>query len=475
MPAEMPLGLTYDDVLIVPRRSSIASRHATSTRSRFTREIEVESPIISANMDTITTAPMAIVVAEAGGIGVIHRFLTPEEQAEEVWRVKRYRTQLIEDPYTISPEQTVDEARLESEWRGVTGLLVTDPDGHLLGLLTARDMRAEAGETKVRNAMTPRERLVTAQREIDLDAARTLMHRNRIEKLPLTEDGNQLVGLITLRDIEHRERYPRSTRDHRGRLRVAAAVGVREAYMERAERLLDAGADALVVDIAHGHSDHAIDATRRLKQTWPGTPVVAGNVASPEGFHDLVEAGADGVKVGIGPGLVCSTRMVAGTGVPQLTAVIHCAEISRQSGVPLIADGGIRDPGDFAKAMAAGASTVMIGSLLAGRTESPGEVVRKRGELVKVYRGMASRAAAQARLALEGRTEALDQYVPEGEEVEFPVKGSATEVVDELLGGLRSGMSYVGAATIAEFWEQATFIRQTEAGQKESRPREQPS
>jgi len=469
MTAEPRLALTFEDVLLVPRRSRVRSRRHVSTRSRLSRELELAIPIVSANMDTVTTAPMAIAMAELGGLGVVHRFLPVDGQAEEVRRVKRYLNQVIEQPYAIGPERTVAEAAAEAQRLGVTGLVVVDAAARPLGMLTARDMRADGGDT-VASAMTPAERLITARPGIDLEEARKLLDRHRIEKLPLVSDDGRLAGLITLRDLALRDRYPQATRDGQGRLRVAAAVGVRGGYLARAEALLDAGVDALVVDVAHGHADHTIEAVRELKATWPASQVVAGNVATAEGFRDLADAGADAVKVGIGPGLACTTRLVAGVGVPQLTAILDCAGAARDSGVPLIADGGIRHPGDVAKAVAAGASTVMIGGLFAGRAESPGEVVRRQGRAYKVFRGMASYGAAAARLEIEGRGDALDQYVPEGEELEFPLKGPVAEVVNELVGGLRSGMSYVDASTVAECWQKASFVRQTQAGRREARP-----
>src|SRR5215211_6141784 len=477
------LALTFEDVLLVPRRSSVRSRRHVSTRSRFTRGVELAIPIVSANMDTVTTAPMAIAMAELGGLGVLHRFLPTEAQAEEVRRVKRHLSWVVDQPYTVAPDQTVAEAAAEARRLGVTGLVVVDAERRPVGILTARDMRAAAGGTAgwgddlagsmldgtVATAMTPAERLVCARPGIDLDEARKLLDRHRIEKLPLVDDDGRLAGLITLRDIGLRERWPQATRDGQGRLRVAAAVGVRGGYLARAQALLEADVDALVVDVAHGHADHTIEAVRELKATWPDSEVVAGNVATADGFRDLAEAGADAVKVGIGPGFACTTRLVAGVGVPQLTAILDCAEVARASGVPLIADGGIRHPGDVAKAIAAGASTVMIGGLFAGRPESPGEVVRRGGREFKVFRGMASLGAAAARLEIEGRGDALDQYVPEGEEMEFPLKGPVAGVT-ELVGGLRSGMSYVDATTIPETWEKASFVRQTQAGRLESSP-----
>jgi IMP dehydrogenase len=467
---ELPLALTFDDVLLVPRRSRIRSRADASTRTQLTRRIALEIPVVSANMDTVTTAPMAIALAQLGGIGVLHRFLSVEDEVAEVARVKRFRTRVISDPHTIEPGATVTRARAEVDRLGVSGLLVVDGDGRLAGILTARDLRAGASADAVADHMTPLERLVTGQAGIAPADALALLHRHRIEKLPLADAEGRVAGMVTLRDLEQEARYPQATRDEDGRLRVAAAIGVRGGYLERAEALLAADADALVLDIAHGHAEAALDAVRELKRRFPQADVIAGNVATAEGVRDLAAAGADAVKVGIGPGFACTTRLVAGVGVPQFSAVLDCAKAAREAELPLIADGGIRRPGDLAKAIAAGGSSVMVGSLLAGRSESPGDVVRRRGRLFKVYRGMASRSAAGARLAIEGRGDALDQYVPEGEEMEFPLRGPVDEVIGELVGGLRSGMSYLDAATIEEFWLNATFVRQTEAGQRETHP-----
>jgi IMP dehydrogenase len=467
---ELPLALTFDDVLLVPRRSHLRSRGDVSTRTQLTRRIALEIPVLSANMDTVTTAPMAIALAQLGGLGVVHRFLSVEDEVAEIARVKRFRTRVISDPHTVAPEASLAEAHAETERRGVSGLLVVAEDGRLLGILTTRDLRAGAGAGTVAEHMTPLERLVTGEPGIAPADALALLHRHRIEKLPLADGAGRVAGMVTLRDLEQEARYPHATRDAEGRLRVGAAIGVRGGYLERAEALLEADADALVLDIAHGHAESALEAVRELKRRFPPAEIIAGNVATAEAVRELAAAGADAIKVGIGPGFACTTRLVAGVGVPQLTAVLNCAEAARETGIPLIADGGIRRPGDLAKAIAAGASTVMVGSLLAGRTESPGDVVRRRGRLYKVYRGMASRSAASARLAIEGRGDALDQYVPEGEEMEFPLRGSVAEVVGELVGGLRSGMSYLDAETVEEFWANAQFVRQTEAGQRETHP-----
>ena len=467
---ELPLALTFDDVLLVPRRSRIRSRADVSTHTQLTRGIALEIPVVSANMDTVTTAPMAIALAQLGGIGVLHRFLSVDDEVAEVVRVKRFRTRVISDPHTIAPAATLAQARSEAERLGVSGLLVVDGEGRLVGILTTRDVRAGDGSHAVADHMTPRERLITGPPGISAADALALLHQHRIEKLPLAGADGRVAGMVTLRDLEQEARYPQATRDGEGRLRVAAAIGVRGGYLERAEALLAADADALVLDIAHGHADSALEAVRELKRRFPQAEVIAGNVATADGVRDLAAVGADAIKVGIGPGFACTTRLVAGVGVPQLSAVLDCAKAARESGVPLIADGGIRRPGDLAKAIAAGASSVMVGSLLAGRSESPGDVVRRRGRLYKVYRGMASRSAAGARLAIEGRGDALDQYVPEGEEMEFPLRGPVDEVITELVGGLRSGMSYLDSATIEEFWGNSQFIRQTEAGQRETHP-----
>jgi IMP dehydrogenase len=467
---ELPLALTFDDVLLVPRRSRIRSRADVSTRTQLTRKIALEIPVVSANMDTVTTAPMAIALAQLGGIGVVHRFLSVEDEVAEVTRVKRFRTRVISDPHTIAPGASLADARAETERLGVSGLLVVDDGGRLLGILTTRDLRAGSGGGTVAEHMTPLDRLVTGEPGITPADALALLHRHRIEKLPLAGEDGRVAGMVTLRDLEQEARFPQATRDSEGRLRVAAAIGVRGGYLERAEALLEADADALVLDIAHGHADSALESVRELKRRFPEAEIIAGNVATADAVHDLAAAGADAVKVGIGPGFACTTRLVAGVGVPQLTAVLDCAKAARETGVPLIADGGIRRPGDLAKAIAAGASSVMVGSLLAGRSESPGDVVRRRGRLYKVYRGMASRSAASARLAIEGRGDALDQYVPEGEEMEFPLRGPVGEVVAELVGGLRSGMSYLDSETVEEFWGKARFVRQTAAGQRETHP-----
>lgn len=469
---EAPLALTFADVSLVPLRSRINSRADVSTRSRFSRSIELATPIVAANMDTVTMAPMAIEMARLGGIGVIHRFLTVAEQVREIEKVKRHLNVTVETPYCLTASQSFEEAVAFADRYGVSSfpVLAVGEERKLAGLLTARDLRGGAAGDTVEDLMTPLGSLVVGYPGIALDEARKDMLAAQVEKLPLVDDQGQLAGLITLKDIDLLERYPNATRDSQGRLRVAAAIGVRGGYLERAAALVEAGCDALVLDIAHGHAEHALKAIEKVKELCPGTDLVAGNVATATGTGDLILAGADAVKTGIGPGAACSTRIVAGVGVPQWTAVGRCADAARSRDIPVISDGGIREPGDVAKAIGNGASTVMIGSLFAGCDEAPGEIVVKQGKRYKIYRGMASTPAAAARLAIEGRGDALDQYVAEGEQMEFELKGPVARVVNQLVGGLRSGMAYSDSASIEEFWAKAEFVRQTEAGRRESKP-----
>jgi IMP dehydrogenase len=418
-------GLTFDDVLLVPKRSSVASRAAVSTASRLTRRLNLDIPIISANMDTVTEGAMAMAIARAGGMGAIHRFMTAARQAAEVARVKRAESHIVEQPATIAPTATVATARAQLLAAGIGGLLVVSANGELVGLLTTRDVLfAPDDRAQVASVMTPRERLVTAPAGLSLEEAQRLLHAHRIEKLPLLDNTGRVAGLITAQDIIKLVEHPLATKDGKGRLRVAAAVGVRSHDLERAELCVAAGADVLVVDIAHGHSDHALKMIRELKRRFPAVDVIGGNVATAEGVCDLAEAGADAVKVGVGSGSICITRIVTGFGVPQLTAILDCAVAAQKAGVPLIADGGIRTGGDLTKALAAGASTVMIGGLLAGTEESPGASVIRDGRRFKVVRGMASLSANVERKALEQQAP-LDQddwekVVPEGVEAVVP-------------------------------------------------------
>jgi len=468
----VPLGLTFDDVLLVPRRSPVESRAEVDTRTKLARGIELAVPIVSANMDAVTESEMAIAMARDGGLGIIHRFLPVDQQVAEVRRVKRAESIVIEQPYTIRPDQTLREAVAFLEEHGSAGLLVVQ-DGRLVGIVTARDLLFEEDlDRPVREVMTPRERLVTAPPGISMEEAKRILHAHRVEKLPLVDGDGRLVGLVTSRDIRARSQYPHATKDERGRLRVGAAVGVRGDYLERAAALVEEGVDVLVVDVAHGHSEAVLRAVRTLRRRFPEVPIVAGNVATAEGTVDLIEAGADAVKVGVGPGSTCTTRVVTGAGVPQLSAILECARAARPRGVPIIADGGIRSSGDITKALAAGASAVMLGNLLAGTEESPGATVIRNGRQYKTYRGMASLWATARRRSLDSPVDEEDigQIVAEGIEALVPYRGKVADVLRQLVGGLRSGMSYCGARTIPELWENARFVRITPAGLRESLP-----
>jgi IMP dehydrogenase len=474
------VGLTFDDVLLVPKFSAISSRREVVTASRFSRRIKLNIPIVSANMDTVTESSMAIAMARLGGLGVIHRFMTVEEEVREVAKVKRSEGVVIEDPVTLGPERSVKDASDVMAERQVGGIVIVDGGKKVLGLVTRRDIDFEDDLLrKISAVMTPRKDLVTAPRGVGLDDAKQILHRNKVEKLPLIDRKGRLCGLITSKDIMKIKQFPMATKDGKGRLRVAAAVGVKGDRILRARKLLDAGADALVVDIAHGHSEHAIETVKRIKNELGDVEVVAGNVATSRGTLDLIRAGADSVKVGVGAGSVCVTRVVTGFGVPQLTAIIDSAKAAKAEGIPIIGDGGIRNPGDVTKAIAGGASTVMIGSLLAGTEESPGPTILREGIRYKLTRGMASLAASVDRRVREGGRhaeteelveEAIEEGVPEGVEGLIPYKGGVEEVVGELLGGLRSGMSYSGASSIAELQKSAEFMRITSAGYKESLP-----
>jgi len=468
-------GLTFDDVLLVPQRSAIVSRSAVNTHARLTPRITLNIPIISANMDTVTESAMAIAMARTGGLGAIHRFMTIERQAIEVARVKRAESYVVESPAMIVPAATAGEARQAMEVSGIGGLLVVGGSGELVGLLTRRDvLLAPDPAMPVEALMTPRARLVTAPMGISMEEAGRLLHQHRVEKLPLLDEEGRVAGLITSQDIIKLQQHPQATKDSKGRLRVSAAVGVRSSDIQRAEACVAAGVDVLVVDIAHGHSDHAINMVRELKRRFPQVEVIAGNVATAQGVRDLAEAGADAVKIGVGSGSICTTRVVTGFGVPQLTAIIDSAEAARELGVPLIADGGIRNGGDLTKALAAGADTAMAGSLLAGTEESPGASIVRDGQRFKVVRGMASLSANVERRAIERGGDApidpleWEQVVPEGVEAVVPYRGAVADILHQLIGGLRSGLSYAGATCIAELQQNAEFIRITPGGMRES-------
>jgi IMP dehydrogenase len=479
--SDLRVGLTFDDVLLVPKFSDVRSRKDADIRTRFSRRIELTIPVVSANMDTVTESSMAIAMARLGGIGVVHRFLSIEEEVAEVLKVKRSEGVVIEDPITLGPDGTVKEAWAIIRERDIGGIVVVDRDRKVLGLLTRRDITLEEDmEKKVKSVMTPRRDLITAPKGVTLGQAGRILHENKVEKLPLVDRRGRLAGLITSKDIMKRRQFPSATKDAKGRLRVAAAVGVKGDHMERSRRLLDAGADALVVDIAHGHSSYAIDTVREIKRELGDVEVVAGNVATARGALDLIKAGADAVKVGVGSGSICVTRVVTGSGVPQLTAIMDSVAGAADSNVPIIGDGGIRNPGDVTKALAAGASTVMIGSLFAGTEESPGPTILRDGVRYKLTRGMASLAATLDRRVRESGPggmrddelieEVIEESVPEGVEGLIPYKGRVDEEVKQLIGGLRSGMSYSGAHTLHELRKKAEFMRITAAGYKESLP-----
>lgn len=479
--SEPRFGLTFDDVLLVPKYSDVKSRRDADTAAMFSRGIQLSIPIVSANMDTVTESAMAIAMARLGGIGVVHRFLPIDVQVAEVTRVKRSESVVIEDPITLGPDSTVSDAWDAIAEHAIGGIVIVDPRRNVLGIVTRRDIILEDDlGRKLSQVMTPKKDLVTALRGVSLEEAERMLHRHKVEKLPLVDAKGRLAGLITSKDIMKRRQFPAATKDKKGRLRVAAAVGVKGDFLERASKLHEAGADCLVVDIAHGHSSYAIDTLKQIKKDLGKVEVVAGNVATARGAADLIRAGADGVKVGVGSGSICVTRIVTGSGVPQLTAIMDAAKAAADHNVPIIGDGGVRNPGDVTKALAAGASTVMIGSLFAGTEESPGPTILREGLRYKLTRGMASLAATVDRRIREDGSratresevieEVIHETVPEGVEGLIPYKGKVEEVVKELVGGLRSGMSYSGAHTIAELQAKAEFLRITSAGHKESLP-----
>lgn len=466
-----PLALAYDDVLLVPHYSDIPSRKIIDLRTQFSRRIWLNIPVVSANMDTVTGAKMAIRMAREGGIGIIHRFQTAEEEADEVRRVKRAENIFIHDPFTISKNATLKDAMLIRRENGITGMIVVSENNEIEGILTDRDIRFQTDmETPVSKIMTPKEKLVTAPENIHIEEARKLLDKHKIEKLPLVDKHGKLAGLITSADYKKMHDSPRASKDKSGRLLVGAAIGVKDG-MSRAELLVQAGADVLVIDIAHGHHKKCIDLTKELKKKFPSVDIVAGNVATAEGTQDLINAGADAIKVGIGPGAACSTRIVAGAGVPQLTAVMNCVEVAKKHKIPIIADGGIKNSGDLAKALAAGANTAMIGNLLSGTKESPGEYYIESGAAFKMYRGLASRDASADQVARGTDTVERQERAPEGIGYRVTFKGEAKKILNQLLDGLQSGMSYTGATSLKEFAQKAEFVRISDAGRMESEPR----
>ncbi len=463
--------LTFDDVLLLPCFSDVLPKE-TEIGTRLTRTIRLNIPLISAAMDTVTESGTAICMAQEGGIGIIHRNLSVAAQALEVDKVKKSESGMILNPITMDPEQKIYEALEVMKKYRISGVPVTKA-GKLVGILTNRDLRFETRlEEKISKVMT-KDRLITVSVGTTLDAAKEILHKNRIEKLLVVDEHNNLKGLITIKDIEKMRKYPNSCKDSLGRLRVGAAIGPGKDREERTEALVKAGADVLVVDTAHGHSRDVLEAIRDIKKNYPDSQLLGGNIATSEGALDLIQAGADGVKVGVGPGSICTTRIIAGVGVPQLSAILETAKVSREHGVPITADGGIKFSGDITKAIAAGADAVMIGNLFAGTDESPGDLVLYQGRSYKVYRGMGSLEAMKEKEGsreryFQGEVESESKLVPEGIEGRVPHRGSLSVTIQQLIGGLKAGMGYVGAKTIQELQQKARFVRITSSGLRES-------
>jgi IMP dehydrogenase len=464
----LPVGLTFDDVLLIPAESSILPAEI-DVSSRLTERIALNIPLVSAAMDTVTESRTAIAMAQEGGIGVIHRNLTVWAQAGEVEKVKKFESGMISDPITVAPDQKISDARAIMQKYGISGLPVTK-NGRLVGILTHRDLRFEKNLDRSVSQVMTKDKLVTVKPGVNLDEAKDLLHQHRIEKLLVVDDEYQLKGLITVKDIEKKIQYPNACKDERGRLRVGAAVGVGADWEERIEALVRAGADFIAVDTAHGHSKNVLDVVSRIRRRYPDLDLAAGNVATAEGTSALIQAGANVVKVGVGPGSICTTRVVSGVGVPQVTAIGSCAKAAARYNVPVIADGGIKYSGDITKALAAGAYSVMIGSLFAGTEESPGETILYQGRTYKVYRGMGSLGAmkqgSKDRYG-QAHIEETMKLVPEGIEGQVPYKGSLSANIHQLVGGLRAGMGYVGCRDVSMLRAKAKFMQITAAGLRE--------
>ena len=463
---------TFDDVLLVPAHSSVLPRDV-SLSTQLTRDIPLNLPLLSAAMDTVTEARLAISMAQEGGIGIIHKNMTPELQARAVGKVKRHESGVVKDPVTIGPDMLIGEllTMLAQRKRKMSGLPVVE-NGKVVGLVTNRDLRFEKRlDQPVSAIMTPRDRLVTVSEGTSIEDAREIMHEHKVERVLVVNEQNELKGLITVKDILKTTEFPNANKDSEGRLRVGAAVGVGADTDERVKALVEAGVDVIVVDTAHGHSQGVLDRVKWVKQNYPQVQVIGGNIATAQAARDLVAAGADAVKVGIGPGSICTTRIVAGVGVPQLTAIHNVAEALKGTGVPLIADGGIRFSGDVSKALAAGASCVMLGGMFAGTDEAPGEIELYQGRSYKSYRGMGSLGAMSQGSSdryFQDKQESTDKYVPEGIEGRVPYKGPIVQIIHQLVGGLRSSMGYLGCKSIAEMHEKAEFVEITSAGMSES-------
>lgn len=462
-------GLTFDDVLLLPGPSEVVPRE-TVLKTNLTKKIALNIPLMSAGMDTVTESEMAIAIARQGGIGIIHKNMTIEEQARQVDRVKRSEHGVITDPFFLHKEDTLKDADLLMGHFKISGVPIVDENGILEGILTNRDIRFETDFTKKIEEVMTKENLITARIGISMEEALNIMKQHKIEKLPLVDDDYKLTGLITIKDISKSHQYPNSARDESGRLLVGAAIGVTSDVLERVQALVDAKVDVLVIDTAHGHSKNVINHVKLIKEHFPEVQLIAGNVATGEATKALIEAGADCVKVGIGPGSICTTRVVTGIGSPQLTAVIECAKVGHEYSIPVIADGGIKYSGDLTKALGAGASVVMVGSLLAGTDEAPGEDIMVEGRRFKTYRGMGSLGAMDSGSSDRYFQEKNSKYVPEGVEGRVIHKGKAEDVIYQLMGGLKSGMGYVGAKTLPDLYEKATFIRITNATLKENHP-----
>ena len=465
-------GLTYDDVLLMPARSAVMPRDVAIT-TQLTKRITLNIPLLSAAMDTVTEAEMAIAMAREGGVGVLHKNMTIEQQATEVRRVKRSESGMILDPITLSPDDRVGDARAMMARFSIGGIPIVDADSRLVGIVTNRDLRFQEDNSVLLREMMTSEALITAPMGTTLGQAEAILQAHKIEKLPVVDTGGNLMGLITFKDIEKKRRYPDACKDEHGRLRVGAAVGVTPDVLDRVEALAEAGVDFVVVDTAHGHSEGVLGTVARVKASVSGVDVVAGNVATREGTEDLIAAGADAVKTGIGPGSICTTRVVAGVGVPQLTAVMECAAAAHALGVPIIADGGIKQTGDIPKALAAGAQSVMIGSLFAAVEESPGETIIYEGRKFKSYRGMGSLGAMQAGSKdryFQDAEDDIKKLVPEGIEGRVPYSGHLSEIVYQMVGGVRAAMGYCGCASIEALYEKAQFVRITASGIRESHP-----
>ena len=463
-------GLTFDDVLLVPDYSEVLP-HEVDVSTYITKNIKLNIPIVSAAMDTVTEARLAIALAREGGMGIIHRNMPIKDQAREVEKVKKSESGMILNPVTVRPEATVREALEIMERFRISGVPVVDEEEKLVGILTNRDLRfiKPTDYDKPVSVFMTKENLITAREGITLDEATEILQKYKVEKLPIVDGEGRIKGLITIKDIVKRKKYPNACKDELGRLRVGAAVGTGEDTLDRVSALVEVGVDLIVVDTAHGHSKRVIETVQKIKGHFPDLDLVAGNVATAEGTKALIEAGADAVKVGVGPGSICTTRIVAGVGVPQITAIMEAYSVAKDYGVPVIADGGIRYSGDIVKALAAGASVVMLGNLLAGTEEAPGETIYYQGRAYKVYRGMGSLGAMMSRLSSDryGQDQ-MEKYVPEGIEGRVPYKGKLSDVVYQLVGGLRSGMGYTGCRTIRELQEKAKFVRITWAGYRES-------